>query len=157
MNTFENKTQDNVHIDFKLPENNMIINTRSETKQKFKPKTNLPVLPDSVRLKRSAAVSRAGQHRWPQATLVVMGGEERQVFNTELLTVTTFPNKPEDFVDDERSFKGKECSTSPLMSLPNIAESERARGSQEKDSCTPSGFTVKSPSKFAQIPAFSKK
>lgn len=156
MNTTESKSEDNAHIEFKLPESNMAKSTRPETKQMFKPKTNLPVLPNSVRAKRSGAVSRAGKHRWPQATMVVMGGNERQVFNTEVLTVTTHANKLEELKNDERSFDEKELLADSRVVLPNITEAEKTISSQEEN-LIPNRFAAKSPSKLSQLPAFSKK
>ena len=144
-----NTPNDNVddyssHIDFNLLEDNSMKATRPVTIQKTKPKTNLLAMPNSVRAMRSGSVSRAGQHRWPQAKMVVLGGNERQVYNTELLTVSTNKYEPQERSNEENR-----------LTLPDITAnglSYQADG----DADIPSRFAAKSPSKLSQLPAFSK-
>ena len=139
------------HIDVNLLESNSMKVTRPVTIQKLKPKTNLPLMPNSVRAVRSGAVSRAGQHRWPQATMVVMGGNERQVYNTEMLTVSTNTKKIEETSNEKRSNE----ETETRITLPDIANNGRTYQA-EGYADVPSRFTAKSPSKLSQLPVFSK-
>ena len=132
------------HLDFNLLDDNSMKVTRADTILIMKPKTNLPVMPNSVRAMRSGSVSRAGQHRWPQAKMVVMGGNERQVYNTEMLTVSTNKHDTKERSNEENR-----------VTLPDIT-TNGATFQADGDADIPSRFTAKSPSKLTQLPVFSK-
>ena len=149
VSTLENKDMA-PHIDINLLESTVTKATCLETKQVFKPKTNLPVMPNSVRAKGPREVSQMINERWPQATMVIMGGNERQVINTEVLKVSTTKNK---LNEETKEVRSKE---EVRVTLPNIHSNNLANQVEESHQI-PIRFAARSPSKLSQLPAFSKK
>nr|XP_026694407.1 uncharacterized protein LOC108950300 isoform X2 [Ciona intestinalis] len=103
---------------------------------------------------RAGAISRAGHHRWPQATMRVMGATKRQVYNTELLTVTT---RQRDMDLLKKGSKHTDEDTSPTKPIfPNISggQTQETEGKGRNSQSPQTRLT--SPTKFTQFPRFQR-
>ncbi|XP_076806045.1 uncharacterized protein LOC143449653 isoform X2 [Clavelina lepadiformis] len=127
--------------------------TRPTTIQKYIPKTNPTIVPNSKCASRSGAVSRAGHHRWPQATMVVKGGREHKFFETEMLSVSTKENNNNKELNNNYEKSKEENMFESKTTFPDIMPSSVPNHNTLElgPKAVPSRFATRSPPKLPRF------